>query len=237
MTMKAKPEMIEAAWLPIAKADREIVHQQHFPEIGITIRNSDRYWVRDSDGRVYEASWTEDGKGRDHWWDWENESPVDPVEFMPHPLDPRFVAAQPQPMAVPEPEKIRTLVEQALHCTLGFSIKQVDITDAMRNLRDAALDVERILSMLSTPPADLHRLREENDHLTQRLNHYIKATTAKNSDLIAAEARVKVLEETLEWYGEQARLARLITGEGDPGRWALADDGGKRAEAALKGGA
>lgn len=35
----------------------------------------------------------------------------------------------------------------------------------------------------------------------------------------------------LEWYGEQARLARLIHSEGDAGRNALADDGGKRARA------
>lgn len=80
-------------WRPISEADREITHQQHFPDIDLTIRNSDRYWVRDADGRVYEASWTEDGKGRDYWWDWDGESPVDPIEFMPHPLDPRFAAA------------------------------------------------------------------------------------------------------------------------------------------------
>lgn len=82
----ALKERLERAWLPIEKADREITHQQTFPEIGLTLQNSDRYWVRDADGRVFEASWTEDGKGRDYWWDWEGESPVDPVEFMPHPL-------------------------------------------------------------------------------------------------------------------------------------------------------
>lgn len=41
----------------------------------------------------------------------------------------------------------------------------------------------------------------------------------------------------LEWYAEQARLCRLIHSEGDAGRHALADDGGKRARAALSGGA
>jgi hypothetical protein len=41
------------------------------------------------------------------------------------------------------------------------------------------------------------------------------------------------LREALEWYGEQARLCRLIHSEGDPGRHALADDGGKRATAAV----
>ena len=41
----------------------------------------------------------------------------------------------------------------------------------------------------------------------------------------------------LEWYGEQARLARLIHDEGDAGRHALSRDGGKLATdtlAALK---
>ena len=37
----------------------------------------------------------------------------------------------------------------------------------------------------------------------------------------------------VEWYGEQARLARLIHREGDAGRNALAADGGTRARAAL----
>lgn len=45
--------------------------------------------------------------------------------------------------------------------------------------------------------------------------------------------------EALDWYGEQARLARLIHSEGDAGRHALAEDGGKRARsvlAAIRGG-
>ena len=41
------------------------------------------------------------------------------------------------------------------------------------------------------------------------------------------------LREVLAWYGEQARLARLIHREGDPGRHALSADGGARARAAL----
>jgi hypothetical protein len=75
-------------WLPIDQADKSITQVQDFSEVGITLRNSDRYWVRDEDGRVYEASWTDDKVG--YWWDWEGESPADPVEFMPHPLDPRW---------------------------------------------------------------------------------------------------------------------------------------------------
>lgn len=38
---------------------------------------------------------------------------------------------------------------------------------------------------------------------------------------------------TLEWYGEQARLCRLIHSGGDSGRQALAADGGKRAAALI----
>lgn len=83
---KAIKAYLEASWHPIAEADKSIVHQQHFPAVNMTLRNSERYWVRDADGRVYEASWSEGNNGRDFWWDWEGESPVDPVEFMPHPL-------------------------------------------------------------------------------------------------------------------------------------------------------
>jgi uncharacterized protein (DUF2342 family) len=50
----------------------------------------------------------------------------------------------------------------------------------------------------------------------------------KNRNELIAE-----LEATLAWYGEQARLARLIHSEGDAGRQALAADGGERARAAL----
>jgi hypothetical protein len=41
------------------------------------------------------------------------------------------------------------------------------------------------------------------------------------------------LKEALEWYGENARLCRLIHSGGDAGRQALAADGGARARAVL----
>jgi hypothetical protein len=47
------------------------------------------------------------------------------------------------------------------------------------------------------------------------------------------EGLVAELIEALEWYGEQARLARLIHREGDAGRHALAEDGGKKAASLL----
>ncbi len=86
-------QALEAAnvrWLPIDKADRSISTVQTFPDVSITLRNSCQVWVRDEDGRFDEAVWSE--VTANYWWDLEGESPVDPVEFMPHPLDPRFAA-------------------------------------------------------------------------------------------------------------------------------------------------
>lgn len=80
-------------WLPIKLADKSITNVQYFHEIGLKLSTSDRYWVRDGDDRVFEASWSVSDHGRQsYWWDWESESPVDPVEFMPHPLDRRYFA-------------------------------------------------------------------------------------------------------------------------------------------------
>ena len=91
-TAPAPEEHVAARWLPIAQADKTINHVTEFTQIGLTLKNSDTFWVRDEDGRVYQAAWSEGNNGRDYWWDWEGESPVDPVEFMPHPLDPRWSA-------------------------------------------------------------------------------------------------------------------------------------------------
>lgn len=52
----------------------------------------------------------------------------------------------------------------------------------------------------------------------------------------AAACECEALRTELTWYGEQARLARLIHSEGDAGRNALAADGGKRARQALHAG-
>ncbi|WP_421357839.1 Lar family restriction alleviation protein [Agrobacterium rosae] len=76
-----------ANWRPIADADLSVTTEFKInPELAI--RNSDPFWVRDEDGRVFEAVWSV-GK-TSYWWDLEGESPVDPIEFMPHPLDPRY---------------------------------------------------------------------------------------------------------------------------------------------------
>ncbi len=53
------------------------------------------------------------------------------------------------------------------------------------------------------------------------------------SRIAELEAENTMLRDALAWYGEQARLCRLIHSEGDAGRQALAADGGKRAQAEL----
>ncbi|MBB3521104.1 hypothetical protein [Rhizobium sp. BK456] len=78
---------LEASWRPISEADKSVDRVYELGELRIA--NSEEYWVRDEDGRIYQATWADDGK-RAYWWDLEGESPVDPVEFMPHPLDPSF---------------------------------------------------------------------------------------------------------------------------------------------------
>ncbi|WP_418459874.1 hypothetical protein ACNT8L_05805 [Brucella intermedia] len=78
---------LERFWRPISEADRTITYENTF-NLGdgksMTIRNSDHFWVRDADGRAYEATWSNHKGG--YWWDLEGESRVDPVEYMPHPL-------------------------------------------------------------------------------------------------------------------------------------------------------
>ena len=84
---QGEADVLTHFWRPISEADKSITFEQTY-DIGdgekMTIRNSDHYWVRDADGRVYEATWSDHKAG--YWWDLEGESPVDPVEYMPHPL-------------------------------------------------------------------------------------------------------------------------------------------------------
>lgn len=93
-----QPANIIAHWRPIAEADRTITDCKVL-DLGdgqtMPISNSDHYWLRDEDGRVFEGVWT-DHKGG-YWWDFEAESPVDPVEFLPHPLDSRFAQTERHP--------------------------------------------------------------------------------------------------------------------------------------------
>lgn len=53
------------------------------------------------------------------------------------------------------------------------------------------------------------------------------------ASLSSAESHIAIAVEALEWYREQARLCRLIHGEGDEARRTLCKDGGEIARAAL----
>lgn len=64
-----------------------------------------------------------------------------------------------------------------------------------------------------------------------REHEWVVGNAADLIDALAAEN--EKLRGVLEWYAEQTRLCRLIHSGGDPGRQALSDDGGKRAQAAL----
>lgn len=79
----------QTRWLPIERADKSTDRIYDYPGMPRPIGNSEEYWCRAADGRVFLATWADDGK-RAYWWDLEGESPVDPIEFMPHPLDPRY---------------------------------------------------------------------------------------------------------------------------------------------------
>ena len=85
---------------------------------------------------------------------------------------------------------------------------------------------------------------------TQAAQHLLQDTDRKLFDALARDPNARQhardsaeaikdaqaaaeLVEALRWYGEQARLARLIHSEGDAGRHALAADGGEKARAAL----
>lgn len=100
----------------------------------------------------------------------------------------------------------------------------------------AAVNPAAISELLST----LDGLQRENAALKiDASNHAADAETVRREREVerrraeAAEANVARLREQLEWYGEQARLARLITSEGDKGRNAISADGGARARATL----
>ncbi len=88
-TQRARAEAAEAElerlqkWRPISEADKSIAYVHIVGDM--RIGNSYPIWARDADGRVYEVLWSDNEK-KAYWWDIDGESPVDPVEFMPHPL-------------------------------------------------------------------------------------------------------------------------------------------------------
>jgi len=96
--------------------------------------------------------------------------------------------------------------------------------DAMRSAEIANL--QKATKIETTAVATLDSEREANAILTDRL----EALEAENK---ALRENREQLERALCWYGENARLCKLIHSEGDLGRNNLDADGGSRARAAL----
>jgi len=85
-------------------------------------------------------------------------------------------------------------------------------------------DIER--HRINEAEREIHRAEENTNPQCE-----VDEEATKYARLIAAAPE---LYEALEWYAEQTRLCRLVHSGGDAGRNALADDGGKRANAALR---
>ena len=105
-------------------------------------------------------------------------------------------------------------LEEELH-QLGYGLRLSKLTDAQHNAaterRVASIEAkQRIDAALNTPTSALKEIRE-------------------------LKARVTELEATLSWYGEQVSWSRHFDGDGPDARHNLADDGGKKAFAVLKG--
>jgi len=79
-------QLLVGSWRPISEADNSIAYHYDLGELKLGC--SYPIWARDAEGRVFECLWSDNGK-KAYWWDIEGESPVDPVEYMPHPLDRR----------------------------------------------------------------------------------------------------------------------------------------------------
>jgi hypothetical protein len=109
-----------------------------------------------------------------------------------------------------------TIVSDRVDVATTCDSSNVERSDSYNN------DFERMEAdaayIAAANPQAILALLDERDALTAR----VAALEAENEKLAAA----------LNWYGENARLCRLIHSEGDAGRHALADDGGRRAAAA-----
>ncbi|WP_367078578.1 hypothetical protein [Agrobacterium tumefaciens] len=82
----AQMQNVVDGWKPISQADKSIAYfHDILGDKELRIGNSYPIWVRDAEGRIFEALWSDNGR-QAYWWDIEGESPVNPVEFMPHPL-------------------------------------------------------------------------------------------------------------------------------------------------------
>lgn len=91
---------------------------------------------------------------------------------------------------------------------------------------DYAFATEAQAAELARAKADASRLKAANDMLLRNM-------AEKDTELARLREELARVNEALEWYGDQARLARLIHSGGDAGRHALQEDGGTRARAAF----
>jgi hypothetical protein len=82
---------------------------------------------------------------------------------------------------------------------------------------------------------EVQNLRNERDEARKQFNDIDLCQNAQAPCgwSIILNSEIAELRSVLEWYGEQARLCRLITSEGNIGRRALDADGGQRARTAL----
>lgn len=102
------------------------------------------------------------------------------------------------------------------------------ILPVTQEARDAAAGIAEDLAINSDMFAPLIRNGEHDRH------PFVQAFAIFERDILERQVHsLPGMREALEWYGEQARLARLIHSGGEAGRHALAADGGKRARAVL----
>lgn len=132
-----------------------------------------------------------------------------------------------------------TLVDvlEAVEATLRKAIPERFLLDPPDG--DNVPVLEGIQRMADTV-ARLTRERDEallaRDKAVQALGDEARLRGRTETERDVARSERDEARAALQWYGEQARLARLIHSEGDAGRNALAADGGERARALAKGG-
>jgi len=120
------------------------------------------------------------------------------------------------------------------------------LTHRVKELEEAVAHYERqnegFNEIYFGDQTELATLRAENERLRRALDYDPRARTIiglmdrmDEQEVRAnlAEAQNQQMRTALEWYGENARLCRLIHSEGEKGRNALAEDGGARARASL----
>lgn len=137
----------------------------------------------------------------------------------------------------------RTLERELTSAQAALAAKDAEIaelTDQLRIVVDAeSFRARKIERDRDTLRAEVERLKVAQRERTQwkcacggtdcdgRAN---AGTAEANARLICAAPE---MAEALAWYGEQARLARLVHSGGDEGRNAIASDGGNKARALL----